>query len=88
MTIKNDNEYLIADFSTDPFGHYLKKTKLLIVVKEIKKWGKHKRIHYKKYVYPVRHDGDITDYSYVIPLKDLKIGDDNIVSFSAMCMIT
>lgn len=83
--MKNDNEFLIAEFNSD---YYLKFTKLFVMVEQTRKWKHREYTYYKKYVYPVRLSGEEQTYSYVIPLEDLNLGEDQKITFAAMAWVS
>jgi len=77
--IDNSNDYLIASYELDPSSSwYLKQTRLVVVIREVKETPNKSFIKYKKYVFPVHHDKGTMSYTYQIPLSKLKIDKENV----------
>jgi hypothetical protein len=79
FSIDNNEEYLIAHFELDPANSwYLKQTKLLVVISELKDTPGRSFTKYKKYLYPVNHEKGTMSFTYQIPFSDLKLDQANI----------
>jgi hypothetical protein len=75
--VNNNMEYLIASFELDPEGIWdLKHTQLLIEVQEIKENPKKTIVKTKKFLYPVHHENGTRTFTYMVPLSDLKLTND------------
>jgi len=77
--VDNNDEYLIADFEMDESADwYLQSTRLLITVKITSQSNNRFYTQYRKYVYPVKHEKGTKNFTYMIPLSDLKLDKTNV----------
>jgi hypothetical protein len=72
IRVSNSSEYLIVDMKLDT-GFFLQKTD--VIIKEKKECN----TEYYIYNYPVVHEDSILDYTYFIPISDLKSAPDHII---------
>ncbi len=74
FSVNNSIDYLIVNFELDPTKEwYFQQTQLLVETTELKDNPNKTRIKSKKYVYTVCHEKGTRNFTYQIPLKDLKL---------------
>lgn len=72
VTVSNSSEYLIVNIKLDS-GFFLTKTDLIIKAK------RESDASYYNINFPVVHDEGIQEYTYLIPIPDLKSAPDHII---------